>query len=126
MANVYTNLYIFTADISSILEQLDACTDQGIELVCNMEESLFTLFQTPDDQYPPVLQLEAKLFETASIHNLLQGFVYILPLYHNGNLFICYIATGSYKSAMPKLIEAIKQSRLKLSSLHTQVESASS
>ena len=41
--------------------------------------------------------------------NLLQGFVYILPLYHSGNLFIRYIASGSYKSAVPKLIEQIKK-----------------
>ena len=109
MPNIHTNVPIFTADITSVLDQLDSCSDEGIHLVCNMEESLFALFETPDEEYPPALQLECKLFETAAIPNLLQGFVYIMPLYHSGNLFIRYIASGSYKSAVPKLIEQIKK-----------------
>ena len=109
MPNIHTNVHIFTADITSVLDQLDSCVDEGIHLVCNMEEALFSLFETPDEEYPPALQLECKLFETAAIPNLLQGFVYMLPLYHSGNLFIRYIASGSYKSAVPKLIEQIKK-----------------
>ena len=109
MPNIHTNVPIFTADITSVLDQLDSCVDEGIHLVCNMEEALFSLFETPDEEYPPALQLECKLFETAAIPNLLQGFVYMLPLYHSGNLFIRYIASGSYKSAVPKLIEQIKK-----------------
>ena len=101
-------MHLFTADITSILDQLESCTYEGIDLVSDMEQSLFSLFETPDEDYPPALQLEAKLFETAAIPNLLEGFVYILPLYHKGNLFIRYIASGSYKSAVPKLIKEIQ------------------
>ena len=74
-----------------------------------MEEALYNLFETEQEDYPSVLPLESKLFDSASIENLLQGMLYVLPLLYNGNLFVRYIATGSYRGFLPQILDKIQQ-----------------
>ena len=74
-----------------------------------MEEALYYFFETEKQDYPSILPLETKLFDSASIENLLQGMLYVLPLLYNGNLFVRYIATGSYRGFVPQILDKIQQ-----------------
>ena len=74
-----------------------------------MEEAIYSLFQTEEHDYPSLLPLETKLFDAASFPNLLQGIVYILPLLHQGNLFVRYQCTGSYKGAVEPILELLQR-----------------
>ena len=74
-----------------------------------MEEALYYFFETEEQDYPSILPLETKLFDSASIENLLQGMLYVLPLLYNENLFVRYIATGSYRGFLPQILDKIQQ-----------------
>ena len=54
-------------------------------------------------EYPATLPLESKLFAVVAMPNFLQGTLCALSLLYNGNLFVRYIATRSYKGALPKI-----------------------
>ena len=64
-----------TADVSNILQHLDQCMEYGLPLVLDMETALADYFGVDGGEanYPPILPLEYKCFEVASIPNLLQG-----------------------------------------------------
>ena len=64
-------MHFITVDISSILDKLDYCIEDGVHLVCEMEESLHLLFDTQDQDYPPILPLESQIFQVASIPDFL-------------------------------------------------------
>ena len=102
-------MHFITVDISSILDKLDYCIEDGVHLVCEMEESLHLLFDTQDQDYPPILPLESQIFQVASIPDFLQGTLYVLPLLYHGNLFVRYIASGSYKSALPQILDKLQE-----------------
>ena len=59
--------------------------------------------------YPPILPLEYKCFEAASIPNLLQGMLYICPLFYKNSLFVRYIATGAYRGILPKVLHMLQK-----------------
>ena len=69
---------------------------------------MFNLFQTEPDSYPPLLPLEAKIFEAAGTPELLQGLLYICPLLFKDKLFMRYIATGVYRTLIPQIIKLIQ------------------
>ena len=85
------------ADISNILQHLDHCMEYGLPLVLDMETALGDYFGVDGGEanYPTILPLEYKCFEAASIPNLLQGMLYICPLFYKNSLFVRYIATGA-------------------------------
>ena len=76
--------------------------EYGLPLVLDMETALGDYFGVDGGEanYPPILPLEYKCFEAASIPNLLQGMLYICPLFYKNSLFVRYIAsqepTGEY------------------------------
>ena len=70
---------------------------------------MYYLFDTEEEDYLFILPVECKLFETASIKNLPQGMLYVLPLLYNGNLFVGYIWTGSCRGSIEKILEKIHQ-----------------
>ena len=59
--------------------------------------------------YPTILPLEYKCFEAASIPNLLQGMLYICPLFYKNSLFVRYIATGTYRGILPKVLDMLQK-----------------
>ena len=64
-----------TADVSNILQHLDQCMEYGLPLVLNMETALADYFEVDGGEanYPPILPLEYKCFEAASIPNLFRA-----------------------------------------------------
>ena len=74
-----------------------------------MEEAIYNLFETEEHDYPSLLPLETKLFDSAAFPNLLQGMVYILPLLHNGNLFVHYLCTGAYRESVKPILELLQR-----------------
>ena len=73
-----------------------------------MEQAIYNLFQTQEQDYPSLLPLEAKIFESAAFPNLLQGIVYVVPLLFNGNLFVRYLCTGAYQSAIDPILDILQ------------------
>ena len=96
---------------STIIETLYSCSDHGVSLVLDMEEAMFKLFNVDESQannYPENIPLEYKLFEVASTPDLLQGLLYVLPIYFEEKLFIRYICSGTYKSILPAIIKLLQ------------------
>ena len=92
------------ANVSNILQHLDHCMEYGLPLVLDMETGLADYFGVDGGEanYPTILPLEYKCFEAASIPNLLQGMLYICPLFYKNSLFVRYIATGAYREYYQK------------------------
>ena len=76
--------------------------EYGLPLVLDMETGLADYFGVDGGEanYPTILPLEYKCFEAASIPNLLQGMLYICPLFYKNSLFVRYIATGAYRGIL--------------------------
>ena len=66
--------------------------------------NLFNVDESEEKAYPLNIHLEYKLFEAASTPDLLQGVLYILPIYYQKKLFIRYICSGSYTGILPQVI----------------------
>ena len=100
-----------TADVSNILQHLDQCMEYGLPLVLDMETAPADYFEVDGGEanYPPILPLEYKCFEAASIPNLLQGMLYICPLFYKNSLFVRYIATGAYRGILPKVLDMLQK-----------------
>ena len=64
--------------------------EYGLPLVLDMEIALGDYFGVDGGEanYPTILPLEYKCFEAASIPNLLQGMLYICPLFYKNSLFV--------------------------------------
>lgn len=78
---------VILASVSSLGEQLEQCFPLGVDLVRDMEEQLWEMsLYGPEN--PGILQLEAALLSAGSFPNLLQGMFYMLPIYHEGKLFV--------------------------------------
>ena len=99
------------AEVSNILQHLDDCMEYGLPLVLDMETALADYFGVDGGEanYPPILPLEYKCFEAASIPNLLQGMLYICPLFYKNSLFVRYIATGAYRGILPKVLDMLQK-----------------
>ena len=99
------------ADVSNILQHLDHCMEYGLPLVLDMETGLADYFGVDGGEanYPTILPLEYKCFEAASIPNLLQGMLYICPLFYKNSLFVRYIATGAYRGILPKVLDMLQK-----------------
>ena len=99
------------ADVSNILQHLDDCMEYGLPLVLDMETGLADYFGVDGGEanYPTILPLEYKCFEAASIPNLLQGMLYICPLFYKNSLFVRYIATGAYRGILPKVLDMLQK-----------------
>ena len=72
---------------------------------------MFKLFNVDESQannYPENIPPEYKLFEVASTPDLLQGLLYVLPIYFEEKLFIRYICSGTYKSILPAIIKLLQ------------------
>ena len=77
----------------------------------DIEEGMFNLFnvdETESKAYPLNVQLEYKLFDSVSTPDLLEGVLYILPIYYQEKLFIRYICSGSYSSILPEIIKLVQ------------------
>ena len=99
------------ADVSNILQHLDHCMEYGLPLVLDMETGLADYFGVDGGEanYPTIFPLEFKCFEAASIPNLLQGMLYICPLFYKNSLFVRYIATGAYRGILPKVLDMLQK-----------------
>lgn len=67
---------------------LEECTEYGVDLVRDMEEQLYNLELFCPPSASGILQLEHSLLEVGGFPSLLQGLFYILPIFHNGKLFV--------------------------------------
>ena len=85
--------------------------EYGLPLVLDMETGLADYFGVDGGEanYPTILPLEYKFFEAASIPNLLQGMLYICPLFYKNSLFVRYIATGAYRGILPKVLDMLQK-----------------
>ena len=85
--------------------------EYGLPLVLDMETGLADYFGVDGGEanYPTILPLEYKCFEVASIPNLLQGMLYICPLFYKNSLFVRYIATGAYRGILPKVLDMLQK-----------------
>ena len=85
--------------------------EYGLPLVLDMETGLTDYFEVDGGEanYPTILPLEYKCFEAASIPNLLQGMLYICPLFYKNSLFVRYIATGAYRGILPKVLDMLQK-----------------
>ena len=70
--------------------------------------NLFNVDETEAKAYPLNVQLEYKLFDCISTPDLLEGVLYILPIYYQEKLFIRYISSGSYRSILPEIIKLLQ------------------
>ena len=71
--------------------------------------NLFNVDSTEPNAYPLNIKLEYKIFESASTPNLLQGVLYLLPIYYQGKLYIRYICSGSYTTILPQIISLVQK-----------------
>ena len=71
--------------------------------------NLFNVDSTEPNAYPLNIKLEYKIFESASTPNLLQGVLYLLPIYYQGKLYIRYICSGSYTTILPQIITLVQK-----------------
>ena len=85
---MYQNLNkisFLSATVNTILDHLYQCSEEGVELVLDMEEGMYNLFNVDSTQpkaYPLNIQLEYKIFEAVSTHDLLHGVLYLLPIFY--------------------------------------------
>ena len=101
-----------SATVNTILDQLYQCSEEGVELVLDMEEGIYNLFNVNSTQpkaYPLNIQLEYKIFEAVSTPDLLHGVLYLLPIFYQGKLFIRYICSGSYTGLLPQMITLLQK-----------------
>ena len=69
--------------------------DYGLTLVKGMEHKLkqMDLYPKSDGKktaFPSLAMLEKTLFDICSTQNVVKGVFYILPVYHQGKLFLRY------------------------------------
>ena len=85
--------------------------ENDLPLVLDMETALADYFGVDGGEanYPPILPLEYKCFEAASIPNLLQDMLYICLLFYKNSLFVRYIATGAYRGMLPKVLDMLQK-----------------
>ena len=74
-----------------------------------MEEYLQHLDLLPHQQLtdPGLLQLESQFLDLCSSYNVVESAIYIVPVYHNGKLFVRYMEHGVYKGFTSKFISAL-------------------
>ena len=56
---------------------------------------------------PGLLQLESQFLDLCSSYNVVESAIYIVPVYHNGKLFVRYMEHGVYKGFTSKFISAL-------------------
>ena len=74
-----------------------------------MEEYLQHLDLLPHQQLtdPGLLKLESQFLDLCSSYNVVESAIYIVPVYHNGKLFVRYMEHGVYKGFTSKFISAL-------------------
>ena len=82
---------------------------QELQLVDQMEEYLQHLDLLPHQQLtdPGLLQLESQFLDLCSSYNVVESAIYIVPVYHNGKLFVRYMEHEVYKGFTSKFISAL-------------------
>lgn len=79
-------LLLFLASISNIWSTLEEC-NSGIELVRDMEESLFEEgFMS--DTTASIVKLEQSLLDIGASSSVTQGLFYMFPILSGGNIFL--------------------------------------
>lgn len=79
--------FVIAGSLYSIGQQLEQCYPFGVNLVRDMEEKLFELNLVGRESHG-ILQLETSLLCAGAVPNLLQGLFYLLPVQHEGKLFL--------------------------------------
>ena len=83
------NSNVLTGSTYDIIETLETASNHALSLISEMEEKI-----VDDKLYSPsslgggLLALEHHLLYVASVHNLVQGIFYMLPVKVGHNLFI--------------------------------------
>ena len=74
-----------------------------------MEEYLQHLDLLPHQELtdPGLLQLESQFLDLCSSYNVVDSAIYIVPVYHDGKLFVRYMEHGVYKGFTSKFISAL-------------------
>ena len=69
---------------------MEECSGYGLTLVEEMEKGLIDMnvFPNTDESGYNVVMLEHSLFELGCISNLVKGIFYMLPIFHQGKLFL--------------------------------------
>ena len=92
MLKNFSQIYeLILGSISSIIDQLEECSEYGIGLVRDMEDAIFDagLFSNaPDNRNPGIVLLENSLLDVGACTTVAQGVFYMLPLFYEGKLFI--------------------------------------
>ena len=58
--------------------------------------------------YPGNIPLEFNLYKLASTPDLLQGLVYIFPLFYQGKLYVRHLVTGAFSGILPHILDMLK------------------
>ena len=83
--------------------------EEAIQLVDEMEECFQNLHLLPNQECtdPGLLKLEAHFLDMCSSLNVVKSALYIVPVYHNGKLFLRYMEQGIYRGFTSHFLSAI-------------------
>ena len=74
-----------------------------------MEQPLVDLYNCVEHKtYPGNNPLEFNLYKLASLPDLLQGIVYIFPLFYQGKLCVRHLVTGTLSGILPQILDMLK------------------
>ena len=84
---------------------------QVFNLVDQMESCLqqMDLMPNKDSSDPGILKLESQFLDMCSTCNVVDSALYILPVFHNGQLFVRYMEQGIYKGFTSKFKSVLTQ-----------------
>lgn len=80
---------VLTGSTYDIIETLETASNNALSLILEMEEKMVhDKLYSPSSLGGGLLALEHHLLDVASVHNLVQGIFYMLPVKVGHNLFI--------------------------------------
>ena len=100
-----------TKSASDVAQKFNKCT-RGVQLVTEMETAMKNLNLLPHEinSNPGLIQLESQFLDIISSDNIVQSALYMLPIVHQGKLFLRYIEKGVYKGFTGKFSNVIASS----------------
>ena len=99
----------FTANSSSdVAKKFQQCAE-GIKLVQDMESALksLNLFPSQFQNNQGLIQLETQFLDLIASDNVVHSALYLIPIEHQGKVFIRFIEKGMYKGFTAKIVPLI-------------------
>ena len=82
-----------TVSITQLTEILGECSEYGLKLIDQMEKAMYNcnIYPNSNTSGCSAVMPEHSLFEVGASPDVVKGVFYLLPIFHQGKLFLRYV-----------------------------------